>query len=258
MKEKIDIEALLVWAYRAQCVDRVFRQIKAATEPLRCYGSTWHGMAQIAELGAIIQSTGVGLAAVGASAADDAFIVHDAVMALDDVFVEWQTETRALLWTEQTAADNGRRIVKTGRGVGAMWRLCSAGHAPRELEFLGVTALMVTHARDDRRPEWHEGWTLPRGRRAGDRMATDRRGRKRKRYEMSAEQVSHDRCVYSVWHAALGLLSAQLYDRMAQYDVTGPLASSAPWLRDSPDKTGQKCQNVFPCNQLKYNNKINT
>lgn len=245
MKENIDIEALLVWAYRAQCVDRVRKQIMRAIKPPKSYGTTWHGMAQIAEMGTVIQSTGVGLVACGANAPDDAFIVDAAVMALDRVYLEWQTETRLALWTKPGAAADGMDIEPVDHGVLKRWFLRAPNRSPRLLEELDVSVLVILHARDDHAPEWHEGWRAPRGRPASDKLAWDKRGRLRKqeKHEFSREQVVYDRGVYAVWHAALSLLAAQLEGKLARFAVTGPAAPTAPWLRDSVSGNSFKRQN---------------
>ena len=67
MKQTIDIEDLLIWAYRDQCVDRVERAIRgvAAGPKLGSGGSVW-------ELGTRVDTSGAHAADLGAKAPDDA------------------------------------------------------------------------------------------------------------------------------------------------------------------------------------------
>lgn len=83
MKRQIDIEHLLIWAYRDQCADRVAALQDAATGlgAPRARSATDVMMA-IAELGTRVSSSPRHVVELGARADADALAVHDAVLDL--------------------------------------------------------------------------------------------------------------------------------------------------------------------------------
>lgn len=75
-----DIEALVEWAYRVQCVDRVVGLVRSRTLPVM--RSSTDVMVSFAALGVRVDSSPRFVAAMGATAQDDALVIHDAVMRL--------------------------------------------------------------------------------------------------------------------------------------------------------------------------------
>lgn len=78
--DQVDIEALVEWAYRRQCVDRVVRMMSHRSTPPMC--SPTDVMVRFAALGVRVDASPSYVSAMGASAQDDAFVIHDAVLAL--------------------------------------------------------------------------------------------------------------------------------------------------------------------------------
>lgn len=78
--DQVDIEALVDWAYRVQCVDRVVGLVRSRTLPVM--RSSTDVMVSFAALGVRVDSSPRFVAAMGATAQDDALVIHDAVMRL--------------------------------------------------------------------------------------------------------------------------------------------------------------------------------
>lgn len=79
----VDIEALVDWAYRVQCVDRMAGLMSVASGQARpSFRSATHAMLDFAALGVRVDSSPGYVAAMGATAQDDALMIHDAVLSL--------------------------------------------------------------------------------------------------------------------------------------------------------------------------------
>ncbi|WP_323034118.1 hypothetical protein [Pararhodobacter sp.] len=81
MKQRIDIEHLVAWAYRDQMIDRVAGLVEARNSPAKMRSAT-DVMVSIAALGTRVSSSPRHVVALGARAAADAEAVHGAVLAL--------------------------------------------------------------------------------------------------------------------------------------------------------------------------------
>lgn len=81
--ERVDIEHLVEWAYRVQCIERTagLMAIAAGRAVPRCRSAT-EVMVRHAALGVRVQSSPLHVVAMAASADDDALIIHDAVLRL--------------------------------------------------------------------------------------------------------------------------------------------------------------------------------
>lgn len=229
MKERIDIERLLEWAYRVQCVDRVAATVFSPRGPS---GDANGAAVQMMQLGCRVDNSSAAARVLGAKAPDDALIVHDAVLALDEMWIEWTDANRIEIWDRARAGRVGQTIERRG-GIWYREPVYSPGLVtpmPVRLEQACITALLIIHAKGGSRPEYHEGWKAGRGQVAKDAGDVDRWGRKRKRREgPSIEEVMHARALYLVWRAALAVLVADLAGALADYDATGPAASAEPW-----------------------------
>jgi hypothetical protein len=225
MKHQIDIEALLEWAYRRQCVDRVAGQRFTPKGPS---GDANGAAVQMMMLGCRVDSSSYAARVLGAYAPDDAMILHDTVLALDDLYID----LAGGVWTSARVAEIGARLIKE-RG-GFFWLEIDGSRTP--LECAHLKALVITHAKVGGRPEWCAGWRDPGNAVASDRGAKDRCGRKRRaKDDYSPEDVAFYRAQYRCWHAALVLLAAELQGALAEYEVTGPAAPAEPWKK-KPEK----------------------
>lgn len=226
-KERIDIEQLLEWAYRAQCVDRSV----ASFTPRGPAGSSGN-LGQVVALGTRVDNSGFAARALGFRMAGDAMVVHDAVLALGDMWIEWRDGDAVEIWDRDRAEREGR-LIEHRRGRWELWHMhwhAEATGRPVLLEQACTTALLIVNAKAGSRPDWHEGWSRPAGAPARDAGPVDRWGRRRKRVEgVSVEDVMHARALYLVWRAALDCLAATLDGALERFDVTGPAAPAAPW-----------------------------
>lgn len=220
MKESIDIEKLLEWAYRRQCVDRV---AASRFSPRGPSGDANGAAVQMMVLGCRVQTSTYAEKVLGATAPDDALVIHDTVLALGEMWIDEQ----AGLWTRKRAAGIGMSIEWHG---GAWWLAC-AGMGRSPLSQACTAALVIQHAKAGSRPEWCAGWQDKGGRPARDAGGKDAFGRKRKAYQgLGREEVAYYRATYTVWHAALVALAGLLRDALADHEVIGPAASPEPWL----------------------------
>lgn len=254
-KQTIDIEALLSWAYRDQCVDKMCQVFK----PKGPSASPANNLAQYLTLGCRVDSSNVAARIIGSgNVADDAVTLHDAVLALDDIFIEWETDSRLKLWTHEAAADEGFTICERNGGNGkTYWKHDREMKALCRLDFISLSTLIISHAKAGDRPEWHEGWRPVRGKKVRAGKTVDRRGRRLKTRMVDDYTVSRDRGIYRVWWWGLELLTATLTGDLDRFTLTGPSALAEPWLIDSPAKTAKKCQ-IYSClNSLNLQTKNN-
>jgi|GEM_PF-1039830 len=121
-KTQIDIEDLLVWAYRDLAVDRRIASDIAGTEReyiLRSWASTWGRVSEYAQLGTFVDTSF--RAPVHASSVeedDDAMTIHNAVLTLPSeacvlVIIHARANTRPGLWDREPP-----RLVPILRGNG--------------------------------------------------------------------------------------------------------------------------------------------
>lgn len=251
MKEQIDIERLLDWAYRVQSVDK---QVSALM-PRGPSSSASGSLGQYAELGTKVDNSGAALKTLGMKVADDAMIVHDAVLSAGEMWIEWKRDDEVEIWDRERAAAAGQDISKYNgdwlrRPISPNGRVAAFGI---RLEQAATVALLITNAKNGTQPDWYEGWSAPEGRAARDGLAADRWGRVRKRSEAaSVEEVMHGRAIYAVWRASLALVAIDLAGALRRYDVTGPAAPEHPWLK-APKRVleGLRLQNSNDSKTLK-------
>ena len=228
--ETIDIEQLLVWAYRDQCIDK---QVKALA-PRGPAGDASFSLAQYSVLGTKVDSSGAALSALGLKVADDAMIVHDAVLSAGEMWIEWKSDDEVEIWDRERAAAAGQDIGKHG-GDWLRRPICPNGRVAAfgiRLEQAATIALLTIHAKNGTRPDWCEGWKAGEGRVAQDNLLADRWGRvRRRRADASVEDVMHSRAIYAVWRASLALVAAELDGALRRWHVTGPAIPEAPWLK---------------------------
>lgn len=224
MKDKCDIEAVLDWAYRVQCVDRRVDPRRRRRGP-----SLWPSAAPFAScaaLGTKVSSGGFHPGDVMADVSDDASIIHDAVLGLDEYWLEWRSGYEVALWSKPLVAEAGLRLENT---QGEWWLVGTDPTQRWRLEQVGVSVLLILTAKLGGRPEWHEGWQPQQGEVRG-RVGQPRRRSRINGVALESE-VHHARAVYCCWHAALGLLAQRLVGTLRGFDVQGPEAESQPWSK---------------------------
>lgn len=219
-KAIIDVEDLLVWAYRDQRIDRMIMAKEKAPTELSSYAAGFGAFRMMAELGFIIASTGD--SSMTDAIAEDAQRINAAVLSLSDMFLEVDAEG-VRVWDRQDEEAEGFRIRQTARG----YEVRRPDGFVRPVTQAVTSILLILHARNATRPECHLGW-LP-----GRPTRIDARGRRvvdHDAAEITADEVSEARAQYHVWRTALIALAASLEDRLELFTVTGPRAPEAPWL----------------------------
>jgi len=226
-KATIDIEDLLIWAYRDMVIDRT-TLLREDREPPPAWSPGFGALKMIAELGLLIPTTGAGMDAPGSTAHEDADRVHAAVLRLEEMFIE-AGDDHAQVWDRAEEEALGFSIRKTARG----FEVRQADGPARPVERAVTSALVVLHAKRGDRPDVYEGW------RPGQPMRIDARGRHvpdHEAAEISAQEVSVARARYHVWRAALAALAEELAGELELFTVTGPRAPAAPWWEEQREK----------------------
>lgn len=237
MVDRIDVEALLTWAYRTQCVDKAV----AAAAPRGPAHWPANQLAQVMQLGTRVDGGALASSLGAVSAPADAVLVHDAVLRLQAVFLDWVDGGGILLHSAASLAEIGGRVEDAANSC----RMILASGLRYDVTRVEPTVLLITHARAGTRPDWHGGWAARVGRAAADCGARDRWGRARRVADVvSAEQVQMDRAIYHVWRCGLALVAAELDGALAGFDVVGPSAPESPWeVRGRGPVKGAKLQN---------------
>jgi hypothetical protein len=215
-KETIDIEKVVEWAYRVQHVDRQVCGFEAA--PLEV--SISNGLGEYVRLGTRVDNSGAATKALGLRMPDDALIVHDAVLALGDVYLEWQARDVVEVWDAALAIEKGMAFARTKDGILTIAPAYEPEETtPHPLEEVSAAVLVILNGRAGSRPDWHPDW------RPGS-LATDGAPDRR--------EVMHARAVYLAWRLALTRLATQLKGVLTDFDVTPPQAPEAPWKVSRP------------------------
>jgi hypothetical protein len=214
VKESIDIEDLLIWTYRDMVADKV-AAARAHGRPM--LGTSWAAVDRAVTLGAVVRAAPVELLP---GDCDDAALVHAAVLALDDAFFAPAGDgAEASVMDRAMAAEVGGEIL---RQPGDRATLVMPDGSETAMRSITVSVYLVLHARAATRPDSYADVVRRRGRpRADGEIAPG----------LTFEDVMYARAVYAVWHAALGILSADLTDRLARWRPEAPKVDAEPWLR---------------------------
>lgn len=220
-KETIEIEALLRRAYGQYRVHKVSPATVLGLGAVKLSAPLGFAATMaILELGTRVDTSGAGakmagLQSMAAATPDDLLIVHDHVLALSDWLIEGAETAAPTVWRRDEIAANGWKLEKQGD---ALWlarpsgpNAAGRGHLSR-LTDPHLAASVILHAANGTRPDCRPA----------------RRGRlsAAKEAEMRLE-----RAFYAVWHAALGVLAAELDSVLAKHAVLPPSAPAEPWLR---------------------------
>ena len=222
MKATIDIEALLVWAYRNQCVDRMAGQMDAV---YRGEGPTMRSASSVLAnqiaLGCRVDSQPRQVAFLGAKAPDDALVVHDAVLALGDVFVELGARDYTL-WDHSLAEREGASIDDCAAGG---WLLTRPDAAPARLERIVLTVELIRHAKAADRPDVYADWSI-----WGDGRLHHKETRGADRgLGVAVRDVLRARAVYGAWRLAMLVLAADLREALTKWEPMAPAVPESPW-----------------------------
>lgn len=247
-RETIDIETLLVRAYREKRIDRL------PADPLRMLGI--HGPARLGNntlsRGERVDTSGFGANAAARinamrSALTDAgelmLAAHDLVLSLEDYFVEdlRTADCKFTLWTKTGALDAGQwiEIVDHGATIQAATVTRSpgpegeqitvkpiAGTRQRRLHRIVMAPLLVMTGRSGEVPyvspievERMRKIYASDGRRVIEQVPV---------YVVSLDEVVRERGEYAAWHHALAALAAQLSEETGRV-VCGPSLRAWPW-----------------------------
>lgn len=227
-KETIEIEALLRRAYGQYRVHKVSpATVLGLGAGRQSAPSGFAATMAILELGTRVDTSGAGAKMAGmqsmaAATPDDLLVVHDHVLALADWLIEGVETAEPVVWRRDDIRESGWSIEKRADGE---WLVrpsgpagLGRGHLSRLTDpYLG--AMVILHAANGTRPEC----------------------RPAKRGRLSAleeREVRMERALYAVWHAALGVLAAELDQVLVKHAVLAPSAPAEPWarrpLRDVP------------------------
>lgn len=217
-KETIDIEKIVEWAYRVQHVDRY----RGGVDDRPTMVSTTGSIGEFLRLGTRVDNSGAAARALGVRLPDDAGIIHDAVLALGDVYLEWRARDVVELW-DHARLETAGMLIRHVDGVACLLPAYEPGGkapaAPIAVELLSPAVMVILNGRTGSQPEWHPDWRP--GTRATD-GAPDRR------------EVMHARAGYLAWHAALVSLAATLKGRLSDFEPVAPAAPVAPWKAHVP------------------------
>lgn len=241
-RETIDIESLLIRAYREKQVHKL--KLNAGNmlglTPPRAPGATFSAEDKVdtssfaCRMAAQLRELQARLGAAPSTLID----LHDAVLSLPDFYVERGAGLDFVVWDEETASAAGHRIIVEGDRGSYIARVAPRGGRRREVEALIeiaprravvpiVTAplLVLSGQYGDRPfvPDVVETRRVPVYRGARKEAAEYR-----PEYETPLHAVVEARAAYAVWHAALGML-AEAFAGSAEYEVTGPSAPASPW-----------------------------
>lgn len=191
MKQTVDIEELVYWAYGRQKAHMAMRSGPAQCGP-QAYGSAWVGFARLLELGTLIDSSGAGGNHCGGGSENcpaDALTIHARALALPaDAF--WLVYHHGLAMTRPDWHPEGpgeRVPLLDGRGR----RKPIYRDAVNRSGIIGYQMC------------WRG--TLP-------------------------ESVALGRAEYTMWHESLTLLVDDLADRLDDFTPQTLRCNAAPWL----------------------------
>lgn len=240
--ETIDIEDLVVWAYRTQAVEASLRGMRAAVGRLGPSAGGSGSFGALLTLGTRVDGGGAGLAALGADTHDDAIAVHDAVLRLPAVYVEVvDGDAFAVHWPDELARAGIRGDDRMGFDRdGVMLQLRREEPA----------VLVIQHGRSGARPEVMADFFADRSERPRDSMG--RYIADRDAYRRTLVDVLWHRQTYAVWHAALVRLARVLGapGRLGRWSPSGPDLSPTPWIRAdraAPLKSALEAGSSSPC-----------
>ncbi len=219
MKTAVDIEKLLVWAYRDELSKLQTSSAEGIWDNIADYGL--HGIApQTGDYGAAQRYSHFGLPH------PDATTLAKAVTALPDMIMDWEENASSILGELMT-------LFFTMGGY-------SANYRP-----LRTSALVTMYARMDCRPDWREDSPRPHGvpqlmgHHAGQPSIVGKcEGRLRYshgsycplQWEPSPLTVAMTRAEYVAWHHGLSLLARTAVLR--DYEPMPPAAPVAPWCHE--------------------------
>ncbi|MGX9981965.1 hypothetical protein [Methylobacterium fujisawaense] len=237
-REVIDVEALLIRAYREKQVDRRYHADPRSERAL----------SRLILLGYPSVGGGVGGERVDTSPfatkriaierelmgeirfeAEPLMQVHDAVLALPDFFLEPLDGLDFAVWDHETAKAHGHTI--EAAQFGGTFSIRAGEHAPRRVTRILPAPLLIRCARSAERPE-----PSPVVGRRGRAIYDHRKhvAGYETEWDTPLDVVVAERADYAVWQVCLDILALQFRVFLTTLDVQRPSAPVAPWL-DTPD-----------------------
>lgn len=239
VRETIDIEALLVRAYREKAVDRLGMGDERSERALgRLIGMGAPGFNTTSLPGSRVDTSS--FAARRASrerelmaqlrfVGDPLIRLHDAVLALPDFFVETTGDLDFVVWDGETAAQMGHVVTVEPYGRRAT---IQAGEEPARLvRQIVATNLVIQWGRSGVRVD-PSPVVAHRGRAIYDhrKQVTGYEPA----FETPLDVVRDERADYAVWRAAVDMLAMDCRVILADLDVQRPAAPVCPWAHE-PD-----------------------
>lgn len=233
VKSPVDIEDLVIWAYRHEEVDRrAVERITGNAPSVLGYASTAGSFRELATVGWRIRSANEMIDEPNM----DAMRVHDAVLALPELYLEWRAVDEIVMppWSRSGMLDAGSRI--EGQAI------VHANGSMSPVERVEPSIAIIVHARASMRPEAWPDWRRPVGRpKSSEDIGYGGDG-------LSEAHVMRDRARYLIWRQALADLVISLEGKLDGHEVTGPQVSAAPWfarrilkpLETAPNSTALK------------------
>jgi len=223
MKEFRTMVELLSWAYADQCVDRM-QQAALHCAPS---SSPVNAIASYMALGTRVDAASFASRNAGVRLPSDALIIHDAVLALPERYIQIKDDVDIALWCMTRAKARGAQI-KIDNGS-ALLEFEGQTHT---LTSASVVPLIVCHAKTRTTPDWHENWK----RKAGNPKHATKGDRGRLKgykldYVPSYDEVIFDRAIYCAWCDALDALCKELCGLLSKFEIKESGVAPSPWLQ---------------------------
>jgi hypothetical protein len=267
-KTEIDIETLLLWAFR----DELSKRQTSAAEGL------WDHIGELGQRGGVEIDRGHGSAQRYAYIGlpdPDALLIEKAVAGLEDLVIDWPQSFDAIagdlagLITVNDMARRGTapRAPKAGWGAAGAKALNAwfgaegarpARDRPRDVLMvagLRTSALVTMHAMKGTRPDWIEDspHPLPTPAVKGPNAMVLGECEGKNRYSLGAScpliwspsplSIISTRAEYVAWHHGLATLARTL--QTEKFNPLPPKVSRTPWL-DAPVEAGHDVKSVMP------------
>jgi hypothetical protein len=265
-KTEIDIETLLLWAYR----DELSKRQTSSAEGI------WDRIMEDGQRGGVDKGHGAAQRYSHFGLPDpDAELIEKAVAGLEDLVIDWPesfdaiaAELSGLITINDIATRPGQpRTTRAGWGAaGAKAVKAMFGEAPRPVQDrprdvlmvggLRTSALVTMHAVKGTRPDWIEDSPepsmVPALKGPNAMIVGDCRGRNLYsagsycplKWEPSPLSIVSSRAEYVAWHDGISQLARTMV--LAKFIALPPKASRTPWLNDDRDYPGHAVQPVMP------------
>jgi hypothetical protein len=233
MKQTVPVDQLLAWAIGTMKADKVARTGFTGGGPA---GSLTSAISEMIALGVRVQKSGFAETVLGnealAASPDmrDALTLYAACFGVAERWLDVGQEQVSIM----TEAEAGKAGFQFTRAHGSAWiepmrHSPLFGQAGAMLRPALVLGAVLTHARNNDAPDWHEGYVRPAPTLS---TAAKRKNDGTLQAVSDAERHAHvvyDRAIYAAWHAALCDLAGQMAGQMENHEAAPPAALAEPW-----------------------------